>query len=103
MTVKEDTMTLKRYVIERDLPNIGGASKSDLSGAAGTSNAALSQLAPRVQWEHSYVTGDKTFCIYLAENEDAIHEHARISGFPATKITEVKTMIDPTTAEDPQG
>ncbi len=90
-------MTLKRYVIERDLPNIGAASGQDLSGAAATSNSALAQLAPRVQWEHSYVTGNKTFCIYLAENEEAIHEHSRISGFPATTITEVTGIIDPTT------
>jgi hypothetical protein len=89
-------MALKRYVIERDLPNIGASSAKDLSGAAGTSNAALAQLGPRVQWEHSYVAGDKTFCIYLAEDEDAIREHAKISGFPATVITEVKAMIDPT-------
>ncbi len=91
-------MTLKRYVIERDLPNIGASSPTDLSGAAGTSNEALAQLAPKVQWEHSYVTNDKTFCIYLAEGEDAIREHARLSGFPATTITEVKSIIDPTTA-----
>ena len=91
------TMAMKRFVIERDIPSIGSASREDLSGAAGTSNAALAQLAPRVQWEHSYVAGDKTFCIYLAENEDAIHEHARISGFPATTITEIRTVIDPTT------
>jgi hypothetical protein len=90
-------MALKRYVIERDLPSIGASSEADLSGAAGTSNAALAQLAPRVQWEHSYVAGDKTFCIYLAEDEAAIREHAKISGFPATVITEVKTIIDPTT------
>ena len=88
-------MALKRYVIERDIPNIG--SEDDLSGAAATSNSALAKLAPRVQWEHSYVADNKTFCIYLAENEDAIREHAKISGFPATVITEVKTMIDPTT------
>jgi hypothetical protein len=90
-------MTLKRYVIERDLPNIGASSEQDLSGAAATSNSALAKLAPRVQWEHSYVAGDKTFCIYLAENEDAIREHAKISGFPASIITEVKAIIDPTT------
>jgi hypothetical protein len=91
-------MALKRYVIERELPNIGASSDQDLSGAAATSNAALAQVGPRVQWEHSYVTGDKTFCIYLAEDEAAIREHASISGFPATIITEVTTMIDPTTA-----
>ena len=90
-------MAMKRYVIEREIPSIGAASPDDLSGAAATSNSALAKLAPRVQWEHSYVADDKTFCIYLAENEDAIHEHAKLSGFPASTITEVKTMIDPTT------
>jgi carbohydrate-binding DOMON domain-containing protein len=91
-------MAMKRYVIERDIPNIGASSEQDLSGAAATSNSALAKLAPRVQWEHSYVANDKTFCIYLAENEEAIREHAEISGFPASVITEVKGMIDPTTA-----
>ena len=90
-------MALKRYVIERNIPNIGAASLEDLSGASATSNSALAKLAPRVQWEHSYVTADKTFCVYLAEDEDAIREHAKISGFPATVITEVRTIIDPTT------
>jgi len=90
-------MALKRYVIERDIPNIGASSEEGLSGAATTSNSALAKLAPRVQWEHSYVAGDKTFCIYLAEDEDVIREHAKISGFPASIITEVKAMIDPTT------
>ena len=88
-------MALKRYIIERDIPNIGA--EQDLSGAAATSNSALAQLAPRVQWEHSYVTGDKTFCVYLAEDVDAIREHAKISGFPATVITQVTSIIDPTT------
>lgn len=91
-------MALKRYIIERDLPGIGGSSPQDLSGATATSNSALAKLAPRVQWEHSYVAGDKTFCVYLAEDESAIREHAKISGFPATIITEVKAMIDPTSA-----
>ena len=87
---------LKRYVIERDLPGVGQMSSAELGGAAQTSNAALAQI-PGVQWEHSYVAGDKTFCIYLAESEEQIHEHARCSGFPASKITEVLTIIDPTT------
>ena len=90
-------MALKRYVIERDIPNIGGASEQELSGAAGTSNSALAKLAPRLQWEHSYVAGDKTFCVFLAEDQDVIREHAEISGFPATLITEVKAVLDPTT------
>lgn len=89
---------LKRYVIERDIPAVGAMTPSQLCGAAQTSNAALAELSPRVQWQHSYVTKDKTFCIYLAENEDAIREHARLSGFPASKITEAPTVIDPTTA-----
>lgn len=91
-------MPLKRYVIERDVVGIGAMSKDELSDVSATSNNALAQLGPRVIWSHSYVAGDKTFCIYFAENLDAIHDHARISGFPATNITEVNTIIDPTTA-----
>ena len=91
-------MALKRYVIEREIPKIGAASPQDLSGASATSNAALAQLAPRVQWEHSYVADDKTFCIYLAEDEDAVRAHAQLSGFPATRVTEVRSVIEPMTA-----
>lgn len=87
---------MKRYVIEREIPGIGAASEADLGTAARTSNDALART-PGVQWEHSYVVADKTFCIYLAESEDRIREHARLSGFPATRITEVVTIIDPTT------
>jgi 2-keto-3-deoxy-L-rhamnonate aldolase RhmA len=89
---------MKKYVIEREIPGVDKMGPSDLSVAAKTSNAALAQLAPKVQWVQSYVAKDKTFCIYLAENEDAIREHARLSGFPANKITEITGMIDPTTA-----
>ncbi|AXT25277.1 DUF4242 domain-containing protein [Ruegeria sp. AD91A] len=88
---------MKRYVIERDLPGVGSMSGEELCGASAKSNEALAQI-PGVQWEHSYVAGDKTFCIYLAESEDAIHKHAELSGFPANTITEVTTIIDPTTA-----
>lgn len=87
---------LKRYMIERDLPGVGSLKSEELGGAAGKSNAALAQI-PGVQWEHSYVAGDKTFCVYLAENEDRIHEHAEKSGFPATRVTEIGSIIDPTT------
>ena len=90
-------MALNRYVIERNIPNVGAMSEQDMSGAAAASNAALEKLAPRVSWEHSYVAGDKTFCIFLAENEEAIREHAELSGFPATVITEVKAVINPAT------
>lgn len=89
---------MKRYVIEREIPGIGAMNRNELSGASHTSNDALAKLMPRVQWEHSYVAGAKTFCIYLAEDVEAIHEHAKLSGFPANQITEVVTIIDPTTA-----
>ncbi len=89
---------MKRYVIERDIPGVGGLNAGELAGAAGKSNGALAQLAPRVQWQHSYVAAEKTFCIYLAEDEAAIHQHAELSGFPASKITEVAGIIDPVTA-----
>ena len=89
---------MKRYVIERDLPGVGSMSVNELRQASSTSNSAINQLFPKVQWQHSYVTAEKTFCIYLAEDEDAIHQHAEISGFPANVITEVTGMIDPATA-----
>ncbi len=89
---------MKRYVIERDLPGVGGMSRDQLKGAAATSNDALAKLSGKAQWLQSFVVADKTFCIYLAESEAAVHEHARLSGFPATKVTEVRAVIDPTTA-----
>lgn len=88
----------RKFVIERDIPGVGQMTAAQLGGAAQTSNTALAQL-PNVQWVHSYVAKDKTFCIYLAEDEAAIQEHARLSGFPATKVTEITAMIDPTTAQ----
>ena len=90
-------MGLKRFVIEREIPDVGASTHEDLSGAATAANSALAKLAPRVQWEHSYVTADKTFCVYLAEDEADIREHAELSGFPATTITPVEGLIDPTT------
>jgi hypothetical protein len=89
---------MKRYVIERDLPGIGGLNRAQLKDAAATSNGALAKLAGKAQWEHSYVVDNKTFCIYLAENEAAVKEHAKLSGFPATTVSEVRTVIDPLTA-----
>ena len=89
---------MKRYVIEREIPGIGGSSPQQFQGTAAKSNAALAKLGGRVQWVHSYVADNKTFCIYLAESEGAVREHASISGFPANKVTEVRAVIDPTTA-----
>lgn len=89
---------MRRFVIERDLPKIGEADAKTLQGAAGKSNEALAAIGKDVQWVQSYVADDKTFCIYLAKNEDVIRKHSELSGFPATKITEIHRMIDPTTA-----
>lgn len=89
---------MKRYVIERDIPGAGSLEREQLRQAAAKSNSVLKDLGTDIQWEHSYVTGDKLFCIYLAKNEELIHQHAKISGFPATKVTEVSKVIDPTTA-----
>lgn len=89
---------MKRFIIEREIPGIGGSSDEDLKGTSAKSCDALRQVGPEVQWEHSYIAGDKTFCVYLAENEDAIRRHAEISGFPANRITPVEHIIDPVTA-----
>lgn len=88
---------MRKFVIEREISGVGNLSDRELGNASATSNDALAKLAPRVQWVHSYVSEDRTFCIYLAEDESFIHEHARLSGFPATRVYEVKTMIDPST------
>jgi hypothetical protein len=90
---------MKRYVIERDLPGVGGKSPKELTAAASTSNEALARLAGKAQWVQSFVADDKTFCIYLAEDEQAVYEHSKLSGFPATKITEVRGVIDPMTGQ----
>ena len=89
---------MKRFVIERDIPDIGKASKADLKDASKTSNKAIAEVG-KVKWEHSYVTANKTFCIYQAENEAAIHAHAKASGFPASRIYEVVNIISPDTAK----
>ncbi len=89
---------MKKFVIERNLPGVGSFDSAQLKGAAATSNEALAKLSGKVQWLQSFVVDDKTFCVYLADNEAAVHEHARLSGFPANKVSEVRTVIDPTTA-----
>lgn len=91
-------MTLRRFIIERDIPKVGSFEREQLRSAAAKSNDVLKQLGPDIQWIESFVADDKTFCIYLARDEMIIRKHAEISGFPATKITEVKKTIDPTTA-----
>lgn len=92
---------MKRFVIERDIPKVGSLERDQLRAAAAKSNQALRQLGPDIQWVESFVAADKTFCIYLAKDEALIHKHAEISGFPATKVTEIGKMIDPTTERTP--
>jgi len=89
---------MKRYVIERDLPGVGSLNREQLKDAAATSNSALAKLSGKAQWVQSFVVDDKTFCIYLADGEASVREHARLSGFPASKVTEVRSVIDPMTA-----
>lgn len=89
---------MRRFIIERDIPQIGSAERDALRAAAQKSNAVLAELAPDIQWVESYVAADKTFCVYLAKDESLIRRHSEMSGFPASKITEVPKMIDPTTA-----
>ena len=89
---------MRKFVIEREIPKVGSMSPSQLCDAAKTSNAALAKIGPDIQWIQSYVTAEKTFCIYLAKDQSVIRRHAELSGFPANKITEVTGIIDPTTA-----
>ena len=88
---------MRKYVIEREIPEVGTLEREQLAAAAGKSNEVLKQLGSDIQGVNSYVAGDRTFCIYLAKDEDIIRKHAEISGFPATRIVEVRKMIDPTT------
>ena len=90
---------MPEYVIEREMPGVGGASADDLKGASQTSCSVLKNLGPDIQWVHSYVTDDKIYCIYRAPNEQIIRDHAERGGFPANKISQVRNTIDPTTAE----
>lgn len=90
---------MPKYVIERRIPDIGSMSAEELHRASCTSNDAVAQLAPKVQWLHSYVLDDRTHCVYIAESEELIREHARLSGFPADEIRQVHSVIDPTTGE----
>ena len=90
-------MALNKYIIERDIPEVGTLERQQLAEAAAKSNEVLVQLGPDIQWVESYVAADKTFCLYLAQAEEIIRQHAEISGFPATRVTAIGKMIDPTT------
>lgn len=89
---------MRKFMIERKIPGVGQFDSCALAEAARKSNGVLAELAPRVQWQQSYVTDEATFCVYLAEDEAAIREHAAKSGFPANRIIEIRGVIDPATA-----
>ena len=90
---------MPKYVIEREIPGAGSIPPADLQAISQKSCSVLQGLGPQIQWVQSYVTDDKIYCIYIAPTKDMVLEHARQGGFPANSIAEVKTMIDPTTAE----
>ena len=89
---------MRKFMIEREIPKVGDLSQEQLRAASAKSNAALAQLAPDVQWQQSYRAADRTFCIYLARDEGAVRKHAEVSGFPASRIVEIKDVFDPATA-----
>ena len=90
---------MPKYVIERDIPGAGKLSRAELQAISQKSCNVLSNLGPRIQWLESFVTGDKVYCVYLAENEAIVREHAKLGGFPANRVSQVMAVIDPTTAE----
>jgi len=90
---------MPKFVIERDIPGAGKLSPQELRGISQTSCGVLSGMGPQIQWVQSYVTGDKVYCVYIAPDEQMVREHARQGGFPANRVSEVASIIDPTTAE----
>src|SRR6266496_1490013 len=90
---------MPKYLIEREIPGAGSLSGQELQGISQTSCGVLQKMGPQIQWVQSYVTGDKIYCVYIAANEEMIREHARQGGFPANRISEIKSTIDPNTAE----
>jgi hypothetical protein len=90
---------MPKYIIEREIPGAGKLSAADLQGISAKSCSVLSNLGPAIQWVQSYVTNDKIYCVYIAPNEAMVREHAKQGGFPANKVSEVREVIDPTTAE----
>ena len=93
---------MPKYVIEREIPGAGNMSPQELQSVSQKSCSVLRNLGPQIQWLHSYVTGDKIYCIYIAPSEEMVREHAQQGSFPANRISEIKTVIDPTTAEEKQ-
>ncbi len=90
---------MPKYVIEREIPNAGRLSESDLQAISQKSCDVLGELGPEIQWVESYVVDDKIYCVYIAPNEELVKEHARLGGFPANKVSEVRAIIDPVSRE----
>ena len=90
---------MPKFVVEREIPGVGSLSESEIKAISRKSLGILKAMGPEIQWLHSYVTGDKLYCVYLAPDEAAIREHARRGGFPANRISAVRRLIDPSTAE----
>ena len=90
---------MPKYVIEREIPEVGKLSTQELQGVSQKSCGVLQEMGPQIQWVQSYVTDDKIYCVYIAANDEMVREHAQKGGFPANRISEIKTIIDPTTAE----
>ena len=90
---------MPKFVIEREIPGIGKLSDADIRDIAQKSNSVLRDMGPQIQWLHSYVTGDKLYCVYLAPSEDTVLEHARRGGFPANRVSAVRAMMDPSTGD----
>jgi hypothetical protein len=90
---------MPKYVIEREIPGAGSLTPEQLKGISQTSCGVLQNMGPEINWVHSYVTGDKIYCVYIAPNEEMVREHAMKGGFPANSVARVMTMIDPTTSE----
>ena len=90
---------MPKYIIEREMPEVGSLSAQELQAASQKSCGVLNSMGPQIQWVESYVTDDKVYCVYIAPNEEMVQEHARQGGFPANRISEIKSVIDPTTAE----
>lgn len=90
---------MPKYIIERELPGASQLTSSELNSISKKSCEVLNHLGPQIQWKHSYIAGDKIYCIYIAPNKEMIYEHAKQGGFPANMVTEISEIIDPTTAE----
>ena len=90
---------MPKYIIEREIPGAGKLTAAELQGISQKSCSVLSKLGPQIQWVESYVTDDKVYCVYIAPNEELVREHAKQGGFPANRVSEVRTIIDPTTSE----